>query len=63
MTRDMYKWYYNTMLGIFGIFMNTMFFGEELEGTDSGRVWGYGTSEAMTPRPSGGAYLRAYCGD
>lgn len=38
-------------------------FGEELEGTYSGHIWEYGTSEAMTPRPSGGAYLRAYCGD
>lgn len=38
-------------------------FGEELEGTYSGHIWNYGTSEAKTPRPSGGAYLRAYCGD
>lgn len=38
-------------------------FGEELEGTYSGQIWDYGFSEAMTPRPSGGAYLRAYCGD
>lgn len=37
-------------------------FGKPLDGTDSGRMYDYGTSEAMTPRPSGGAYLRAYCG-
>lgn len=38
-------------------------FGEPIEKTDSGRVWGYGRSEAVTPEPSGSGYLRAYCGD
>ncbi len=37
--------------------------GNVIEGTDSGRVWGYGYSEATTPEPYGGYFLRAYCGD
>ncbi len=38
-------------------------FGIVISGSDSDRVWGYGTSVAETPKDVAGGVAHAYCGD
>lgn len=38
-------------------------FGSVHEGTDSGRIWGYGFSSAQSPNAMEGGIAHTYCGD
>lgn len=58
-----YDIYGNRILYGYSRAMITSIFGEIYDGTDSGRVWGYGESEAITPLPALGGIARTYCGD